>query len=265
MDQAQRRYKCASAPATGAKPIVLFMLTCVAFLAYGSTSQAQFSSAGQASSREEFDAYLLVLSKTSPKEVISVAKDFEQHWPQSELLAHVFELELEAYRTLGDSANGILAGEKALKAAPGNLAVLTNLAYIIANSTVDPQQLARAEAYARSELEQSRTIQVPKKIFPKEWDEIQGHLDSTAHATLGLVAYKRGDIAGAIKEFETAIKLAPTPEPAQYYRLGMLYEASGNQSKAIEMLHRVTESNDPTLRPLAEQKLKSLQSKHQSN
>jgi len=93
------------------------MLTCVVLLVYGSNSQAQFSSAGQADSREEFDAYLLVLSKTSPNEVISVAGDFERHWPQSELLAHVSELELEAYRALGDSANAILAGEKALKAA----------------------------------------------------------------------------------------------------------------------------------------------------
>jgi tetratricopeptide (TPR) repeat protein len=241
------------------------MLTCVVFLACGSNGQAQFTSAGQANSPEEFDAYLLVLSKTSPKEVISAAGDFERHWPHSELLAHVFALELEAYRSVGDSAKAILAGEKALKAAPDNLVVLTNLAYIIANSTIDSQQLARAEGYARSELELARTIRVPKRISPEEWDEIRGRLGSTAHATLGLVAYKRGDIAGAIQKFETAVKLVPAADPAQYYRLGMLYEASGNQSKAVEMLRRAAESSDPTIRQLAEQKLKSLQRKHQSN
>jgi tetratricopeptide (TPR) repeat protein len=241
------------------------MLTCVVFLAYGSNGQAQFTSAGQANSPEEFDAYLLVLSKTSPKEVISAAGDFERHWPHSELLAHVSELELEAYRALGDSEKAILAGEKALKAAPDNLVVLTNLAYIIANSTIDPQQLARAEGYARSELNLSRSIRVPKRISPKEWDEIQGRLSSTAHAALGLVAYKRGDIAGAIQKFETAVKLAPVPDPAQYYRLGMLYETSGNQSKAVDMLHRAAESNDPAIRQLAERELKSLRRKHRSN
>jgi tetratricopeptide (TPR) repeat protein len=75
---------------------------------------------------------------------------------------------------------------------------------------------------------------------------------------LGLVAYKRGDIVGAIREFETAVRLAPAPDAAQYYRLGMLYRAGGNQSKAIEMLQRTAESNDPTLRQLAERELKSL-------
>ena len=108
------------------------------------------------------------------------------------MLAQVLELQLEAYRSLGDSVNAILAGEKALKAAPDNLLVLTNLAYIIASSTNDQQQLARAERYARRELELSRTIRIPKSISPHEWDEIQRRQNSTAHAALGLVAYKRG-------------------------------------------------------------------------
>jgi hypothetical protein len=92
--------------------------------------QAQFTAAGQAESREEFDAYLRVLSKTSPKDVISAAGDFERHWPRSELLGHVFELQLNAYRSLDDSAQAIVAGEKALRAAPDNLVILSNLAYL---------------------------------------------------------------------------------------------------------------------------------------
>jgi tetratricopeptide (TPR) repeat protein len=259
VEQTRSRHRWAPAPTIKAKSTgFFFLLTCGLFLLLRTNDKAQFTSAGQAKSREEFDAYLLVLSKTSPKEVISAAGDFEQHWPHSELLGQVLELQLNAYLSLGDSAQAIVAGEKALKAVPDNLAILSNLAYIIANSTIDPQHLASAEEYARRELERSRTILVPKKISPEEWNEIQSRLGSTAHAALGLVSYKRGDIAGAIREFETAVKLAPAPDPAQYYRLGMLYRASGNQSKAAEMLHRVVESNDPTLRPLAERELKSL-------
>jgi len=258
MDQTRRRYGRAPAPSAGARLRGFFVLTCVLLLLSRANGRAQFTSAGQAKSREEFDAYLLVLSKTSPKEVISAARDFEQHWPRSELLGQVLELQLNAYRAVGDSTQAIVAGEKALKAVPDNLVILSNLAYIIANGTADPQQLARAEEYARRELERSRTILVPKKISLEEWNEIQSRLGSTAHAALGLVSYKRGDVAGAIREFETAVKLAPAPEPAHYYRLGMLYRASGNRSKAAEMLRRTADSNDPTLRPLAERELKSL-------
>jgi tetratricopeptide (TPR) repeat protein len=245
-------------PNMEAKRMGFFRMTCALFLLLTTNDQAQFTSAGQAKSREEFDAYLVVLTKTSPKEVISAAGDFEQLWPHSELLGQVLELQLNAYRSVGDSAHAILAGERALKAVPDNLVILGNLAYLIANSTSDPQQLARAEEYARRELERSRTILAPKKISPEEWSENQSRLGSTAHAALGLVSYKRGDLAGAIREFETAVKLAPAPDPAQYYRLGILYRASGNQSKAVEMFHRAAETNDPTVRPLAERELKSL-------
>lgn len=245
--------------------ITFLQLTCMLLVVFVVTGLPQSPAAGQANSPEEFDEYLVVLLKTTPKEIISAAGDFEKQWPRSELLAQVLELELEAYRSLGDPINAILAGERALKAAPDNLLVLTNMAYIIASSTSDRQQLARAERYARRELELSTKIRIPKRISLKEWDEIQGRQNSTAHATLGLVAYKRGDIAGAIKEFETAVKLAPAPEAAHYYRLGILYRASGNESAAIEMLRRAAASNDATIRQLAENELQSLSRTHRSN
>jgi tetratricopeptide (TPR) repeat protein len=242
--------------------MAFFRLMWMLLVVSGLNVLPQSPSAGQARSREEFDGYLLVLSKSVPKEVIPAAEDFERQWPSSELLAHVLELKLEAYRSLGDSFNAILAGERALKAAPDNILVLTNIAYIIASTSNDRQQLARAEHYARRELELAKTIRIPKRISLAEWDEISGQQNSTAHAALGLVDYKRGDIAGAIKEFETAVKLAPVPDPAQYYRLGRLYRASGNEFQAIEMLRRAVASNDPAIRPLAESELQSIARKH---
>src|SRR3984957_19666306 len=234
----------------------LFILTtCVMLLVLQADAQSQFSFPGQASSPEEFDAYLVILGKTSPKEIISATTDFERHWPHSELIAHVFELEAEAYASLGDSTNAILSDERALDVAPDNLVVLANLAYLIANSAIDAEQLARAEKYAQRELKLSQTIMIPKKISPQEWEDIQSRVGSTAHASLGLVAYKSGNLAGAIREFEAAVALERVPDPAQYYRLGLLYRASGNQSKALEMLRRAAESTDPTIRQLAQKEL----------
>jgi tetratricopeptide (TPR) repeat protein len=237
-------------------------LTWILLAVFGLNGLSQSPSAGQARSPEEFDGYLLVLSKSVPKDVIPAASNFERQWPNSELLAHVLELKLEAYRSLGDASNAILAGERALEAAPDNLLVLTNISYIIASTSNDRQQLARAEHYARRELELSTTIRIPKRISLAEWDEISAQQNSTAHAALGLVNYKRGVLAGAIREFETAVKLAPVPEPAHYYRLGRLYRVSGKETEAIEMLRRAVASNDPTIRPLAESELQSRGRKH---
>lgn len=167
-------------------------------------------------------------------------------------------MELEAYRSLDDASGAIAAGQRALQFAPGNLQVTAELASIIADATTDPQQLRQAEDYAHKTLEELKAFTVPKWIPPQKWETIEGRLRSEAHVALGLVAYKRGGLQQAIGEFETAIELAPAPEPAQYYRLGMLYQASGNKAAAIQKLQKAAQLNDPTIRRLAEKQLKSL-------
>lgn len=219
---------------------------------------AQVSFGGQASSPEEFDAYLLVLKETKPGKIVTATSDFMRRWPQSEMAAQILELQSEAYASLGDPRNAILSGEKALAAVPNNLVVLTNLAYTIANSTSDPQQLARAERYARRVLDLSQTIVISKKLSPQEWEETRNHLTSTAHAALGIIAYKEGNSFAAIRELETAVGLERSSNPAHCYRLGLLYQTTGNRAKTIEMLRRAAAGNDPAIRQLAEEKLKAI-------
>ena len=212
----------------------------------------QLSSLGQANSPEEFDAYLAVAAETAPEKIISAADEFERRWPHSEMVASVFEIQAEAYRSLGDWEKSVAAARSALLMAPDNLAVLANLAYTIADNPADPQKLVQAETFARRELKLSETIRVPRSISQQQWQDTRAHLDSLAHASLGLVAYKRDDPAEAIREFETAIKLERIPDPAHYYRLGLLYRSSGRLPEAIDMLKRAAASNDPVICRMAE-------------
>lgn len=101
-------------------------------------------------------------------------------------------------------------------------------------------------------------MKVPKRISPQEWEKTEGRLRPQAYAALGLVAYKRGQIAQAIHEFETATRVAPAPDPTQYYRLGMLYRASGKKREAIQMFRRAAKLGEPLIRGLAEQELQTL-------
>jgi tetratricopeptide (TPR) repeat protein len=234
--------------------ILTFLI--VLLLQFHSSAQASFH--GQAKSAEEFDSYLSVLHETAPEKVIEAAQDFEQHWPESELAAEVFELRSEAHRALGDANSAIRYGKRALVAAPDNLTVLTNLAYVIADSSTDPSHLGEAEKYARRELELAQTIHIPRKVSPQEWHDTRRHLDSVAHASLGLIAYKRENLRGAIQEFETAVQLGDASDPALCYRLGLLYRAAGDRAKAIEMLQRAAAMEDSTIRSMAERELHSL-------
>jgi tetratricopeptide (TPR) repeat protein len=237
---------------------LLFILASSLWLLIARDGRGQFGSLPQADSPEEFDAYLDVISRSRPADVISSGREFEKSWPHSPLRGPVCQLELQAYRSLNDPSNAIEAGQRALEFAPGNLQVTAELAFIIADTTAEPQQLIHAEDYARRTLQSLKTFTVPKWIPPQEWGAIEGRLKSEVHVALGLVAYKRGGIPQAIREFETAIDLAPEPEPAQYYRLGMLYQASGNKSAAIQKLQRAAQMNDQNIRSLAEEELKVL-------
>ena len=238
---------------------LLLIVFCLVPVVVTRNAQAQFAALPQADLPEEFDAYLEVLSKAKPEEVISAGKEFEKSWPHSQLRGPVCKMELDAYRSLNDSANAIEAGERALRFTPGNLVIMGDLASILADVTTDPQQLVRAEEYARKMLEALKTFTFPKSIPPQECERIEGRLRSEAHAALGLVAFKQGKIAQAIHEFETATSLAPTPDPTQYYRLGMLYRATGKKLEAIQMFQTAAKLGEPIIRRLAERQLQGLE------
>lgn len=221
--------------------------------------EAQLRSTPQAKSPKEFDAYLVVLSKKTPAEVISAGREFEKAWPHSELLAEVYQLEMNAYRSLNDTSSSIQAGQKALQVAPDNVTVMANLAYILADGTSDKQNLDLAGHYARKALTILKTFHVSKRVSPNKWNGIRRHVESEVHAALGLVAYKNGDNASAIREFESSLRLAPTPNPLQYYRLGLLYQATGQKTKAVGMFQQAAQLNDPTIQRLAQSHLHTLQ------
>jgi tetratricopeptide (TPR) repeat protein len=216
---------------------------------------AQFAPPPQAKSPDEFDSYLDVLDAPTPTAVIPAAETFLRSWPASGLRGHVYEREFEAYRRLGDSVRAIEAGESSLAAAPDNLLMLANLSVVLANGTSDPSRLARSGEYARKAIALSKSIRLPRSISPSEWTQIEARVNSQAHAALGLVANQRGDVTGAIREFETAISLGPEPDATQYLRLGMLYRAAGNLNGAREKLERAAKSDEPAIRELATREL----------
>ena len=219
---------------------------------------AQFAPPPQAESPEEFDAYLAVLDAPTPKAVIDAGDTFLRAWPASALRGHVYEREFEAYRRLNQGDKAIAAGENALAAAPDNLVVLAELAQVLANATTDAKRLARAEQYADKVLTLSRSIRLPKFVTPREWAQTESRVGSMAHAALGLVAHQRGDNARAIREFETAIALAPEPDATQYYRLGMLYRTTGNTAAAKQKLAEAARSGEPAIQELAKRALREM-------
>lgn len=218
---------------------------------------AQFAPAPQADTPEEFDAYLAVLYAATPSATVAAAEAFLREWPRSALRGHVYEREFEAYRQLADSPKAIQAGQSALSAAPDNVVMLANLSVVLANATADPKRLAQAEECARKAIELSESLRIPKFISPAEWAQTQARVKSQAHAALGLTANQRGDSAGAISEFESAVAVAPEPDASQLYRLGLLYRSAGNLGAAREKFRQAAALSDTRIRELANRELRA--------
>ena len=220
-------------------------------------ASAQFLSL-QAATPEEYDAYLNVIEASKPLDVIAAAEAMEKRWPRSELLAGAWEFQMEAYRTLGDAEGAIRAGERVLKLAPNHIGVLVTLASILSNGTSDPKRLERAQVCAGEALKQLMTFHAPRTISLETWEQLRLRLDSEAHAALGMVAFKQNRPETAVKEFETAVTLAPQPDPVQHYRLGTLYMLQGRMPEAREKLERAARLNNPAIQKLAENALRGL-------
>jgi tetratricopeptide (TPR) repeat protein len=223
------------------------------------SSWAQFAPLPQADTPEEFDAYLEVLYANTPAATIAAGEAFLGRWSVSGLRGHVYERQFDAWRRIGDAGKAISAGENALAAAPDNLVVLANLAVVLANQTSDPARLVRADVLARKAIGLCGLIRLPRSIRLEEWERTSASLQSQAQAALGLVANHRGDVAGAVRAFEAAIALAPEPDATQYYRLGMLYRATGNLPAAREKLLRAAGLNEPAIKELAHRELQDLE------
>ncbi|PYT32301.1 MAG: hypothetical protein DMG57_02220 [Acidobacteria bacterium] len=205
----------------------------------------------QAKTPEEFDLYLDFDETHDAAVKHRAALNFEQSYPQSELLVYVYQSELEYARARNLSNNVVSVGERALAIAPDDIPVLLALAEVMPNGEVDPRSLDRSEAYARRALDLSESRHVSPQLTLDECDNLRHKIRSRAHAALGLVAMKRGAVPLATQEFERAVAENPDADGVQLYRLARLYLASGRRANAAALFQKAYQAGPPEISTLA--------------
>ncbi|PYT52436.1 MAG: hypothetical protein DMG43_11740, partial [Acidobacteria bacterium] len=58
-------------------------------------------------------------------------------------------------------------------------------------------------------------------LTDEAFDKAKNQTLASAHSGLGLVYVRRGKFAEAIPELEQSVKLDPSPDPVNFYLLGM--------------------------------------------
>ena len=205
----------------------------------------------QAKTPEEFDLYLDFEEAPDAEIKHSVALHFAQAYPQSELLAYVYQSELDYARARNLNSDVVSVGEKALALAPDNIPVLLALAEVMPNGEVDSRSLERSEAYARRALDLSESRHVSPQLTLDDCDNVRRKVRSRAYAALGLVAMKRGAVPLATQEFEHAVAENPESDGVQLYRLAKLYLTSGRRANAVALFQKAYQAGPPEISTLA--------------
>ena len=205
----------------------------------------------QAKTPEEFDLYLDFDEAQDARVKHRTALNFEQSYPQSELLVYVYQSELEYARARNLNSSVISVGQKALALAPDNIPVLLALAEVMPNGEVDPRSLDRSEAYARRALDLSESRHVSPQLTLDDCDNLRRKIRSRGHAALGLVAMKRGAVPLATQEFERAVAENPDADGVQLYRLAKLYLVSGRRADATSLFQKAFQAGPPEVSSLA--------------
>lgn len=218
--------------------------------------------APQAKTQEELDLYLEIYTGGVPDVKVRTVRLFAEAYPTSEFLGLAYQYQMAAYRDLSDYEGVLEAGQKALGLLPDNLNTLLTLATVIPNGVegrADREELlSRAERFASSVLSKIETTKIPAEIGLDQWESRKVELSSDAREALGHIAVKRGDLDEALRQFQSAVNINPSPKPSLWYRLGGTYLLMGRQEQALEPLRRAAATGGQAVRRLALDQLRRL-------
>jgi tetratricopeptide (TPR) repeat protein len=218
---------------------------------------------------EEAMGFKTVEDEMDPDRRLRMVEEFEQRFPNSELMSSVYTQAAKAYREKGDLNKLVEYGEKSLKLDPNNLFSLLMVAIALpqprmlqGNPEQSAQRLSTAEEYANRALKLVAGLPKSANETDEQFQKHKASFASDAHDALAMVYMERDNSAKAIEEFKTAISLSQAPNPQLYFRLGEVYANSGKTSEALEAFTKASELGRGTvLQQYAEQRIAELKKK----
>jgi tetratricopeptide (TPR) repeat protein len=184
-----------------------------------------------------FKAFLSLPQNDSNKK-IEAGQAFLQKYPQSRYRAPVYGAMTYACVQLGQIDKMQEYGEKDLEVSPNDVTILALLGQTLPRSmrstTPEPEKiLAKAEQYSKQALEITPTLPKPANLTDEAFAAAKNQTLAMAHSGLGLVFVRRGKYAEAIPELQQAVKIDPTPDPVNYYLLGMANKNTSHFDDAV--------------------------------
>jgi len=163
---------------------------------------------------------------------------FLQKYPQSRYRGDVYSWLVRGYWSQGQVDKLEVAGDKELELNPNDVQTLAIVGSVLPramnSSTPNPQQrLDKAEQYSKKALELMPTLPKPPELSDESFMKAKDQTSALAYSGLGLVAFRRKKFAEAIPNFEQAVKLDPSPDPVNFYLLGVASQQTAHYDDAV--------------------------------
>jgi len=176
------------------------------------------------------------VSEVEKKE--QAGEDFVKKYPKSRYDAEVYGWLVKGYLNTGQVDKMEAAGDKELVLVPDDaqtLAILgSTLPRAMNANTPDPEKrLAKAEQYCQKALDLMPALVKPANVSDEDFQKAKNQAAALAYSGLGLVAFRRGKFADAIPHFEQSVKVDPSPDPVNYYLLGICQQKTSHFDDAV--------------------------------
>jgi tetratricopeptide (TPR) repeat protein len=169
-----------------------------------------------------------------------LGEDFVQKYPQSRYRAEVYSWLVRGYLNQGQIEKMEAAGDKELELEPNDpqtLAIVgSTLPRAMTSSMPEVERekrLAKAEQYCKKALEILPTYAKPANMSDELFVAAKNQTAAMAYSGLGLVAFRRAKYEDAIPNLEQAIKLESSPDPVNFYLLGLCNEKASHFDDAV--------------------------------
>ena len=157
---------------------------------------------------------------------IPAGEAFLQKYPNSRYRASVYSILTMSYVQNNQVDKMEEVADKEIAMNPNDVQVMAlvgqTLPRAMNSKTPNPdKQLAKAEQYSKKAIELTPTLPKPATITDESFSAVKNQTLAMAHGGLGLVYIRRGQFSEAIPELNQSVTLDPTPDPVNFYLLGM--------------------------------------------
>jgi hypothetical protein len=185
-------------------------ITCLALAAFLSTPVI---AAGWAD-RGEYDLVMSIRSEASAQKRIELLDQWQAKYPQSDFRQARRELYLSAYASMGDSARMLKTAREMLNEQPTNFVGVYWCALLAPEVRNAPADVLDAGEKSAKQLSAGLDTYFASSAKPAatsdaEWAKWRAIAALIARRTLGWVAWQRGDLDAASKEFHAYLDQSP--------------------------------------------------------